>query len=131
MGYNLGRMLKDSFRVPPVSKKTIEFGQACSDIVKQYAPGIIEEVQGIALGGDFDFETLPAFILTLGYEYEQIGCSIFAVSAENTTEHVSFFARNYDWFESFQPYFTANWLKPLDKYAICPLLITWLVAMVG
>ena len=109
--------MKKFYRLPSLSKETIEFGQECKTAVKRYAPGIIDELRGIVDGGGYGAELLDAFILTLGFEYEHLGCTIFSVSGEYTTDQIPIFARNYDWFASFQKFFTVIWLNPVNHYS--------------
>jgi len=52
---------------------------------------------------------MKCFILTLGLEP---GCSVLALSGENTVDGAPVFARNYDWDVTFQEYFTPFRVEP-------------------
>ena len=109
MGRQHGRVLKGKFVPPPASREKIEYARECEEMVAEYAPGLIDELRGIADAGDIDLQLLNAFVLVLGIEPR---CTVFAISGDNTADGASLIARNYDWDESFQQYFTGVWTSP-------------------
>lgn len=125
IGFKLGEMIKDFFQLPPASKETIAFAQKCRTHVKKYAPGILDELQGLCDATGFDPKLLDAFILALGKDMIDqaremfkngidFGCSSLAISSEFTDINTPIFARNYDWLESFKEYFTVAWNSPKE-----------------
>jgi predicted choloylglycine hydrolase len=122
-GYQLGNRLKNFFQLPPASNQTIEFAQECRMHVKQYAPGILDELQGLCDATGFDSGLLDAFVLSLGKDMIDqtremfrkgidFGCSSIAISGEHSAIDSPIFARNYDWMETFKKFFTVVWNTP-------------------
>ena len=109
MGRQHGEVLKGRFVPPPASERKIEFAERCEEMVAEHAPGLLDELRGVADAGRVDLQLLKAFVLVLGVEPR---CTVFAVSGDHAADGAPLFARNYDWDESFQQYFTAAWAKP-------------------
>ncbi len=125
IGVQAGNLLKASFQLPPATKPTIEFAQKCREHVKQYSPGILNELQGIIDITGFDSTLLDAFVLSLGKDMIDrarelalqgidFGCSSLAISSDHSATNSPLFARNYDWTESFKEYFTVIKNDPKD-----------------
>lgn len=114
LGLNYGKKLKGLFNPPPAPKQKIELMYECEEVIKRYAPGIIEEIKGLATGAEVDLELLKVFLLLLGIEP---GCTVYAISSEYTDSGFPIIARNYDWFDWVAEFFTVNWIKPTDKYS--------------
>lgn len=123
MGLELGKKIGTFFQIPPISKEAIYFAQECSPIVENYCPEIIKELEGLAEGLGIDLLKLEGFILALGKDMMEeskemmaqgidFGCTSFAICEENTSERGPLFGRNYDWLESFAPYFTVTYREP-------------------
>ncbi len=123
IGSQLGNVIKGSFQLPPASKSTIEFARECRIHVKKYAPGVLDELQGLSEATGFESDLLDAFVLALGKDIiDQMrvmvqqgidfGCSALALSGDYTGSGRPIFARNYDWSETFQEYFTVIWNTP-------------------
>jgi len=68
MGYKLGSQLKNFFKPPPCHPKKLELSHQCREIAKQYIPDLLEEIRGFCDAGNFDLESMEAFLLVLGYE---------------------------------------------------------------
>ncbi|RJS89903.1 hypothetical protein CW700_02685 [Candidatus Bathyarchaeota archaeon] len=109
MGLQMGGFLKGKFFPPPASKEKIQFARECEVYVREYAPGLLQELRGIAEACSIDLQLLNTFVLALGIEPR---CSIFAVSAEHTIDETPLFARNYDWYERANQYFTSVVTSP-------------------
>ncbi len=123
IGVQLGNKIRKFFQLPPASKETKAFAQECRPYVKKYAPGILDELQGLCDAAGFNPELLDAFVLALGKDMINkakemfkkgidFGCSSLAISSEYSAIDVPIFARNYDWMESFKQYFTVVWNAP-------------------
>lgn len=101
MGCKYGTGLKKSgFRLPHLEKSTLLLGLRCKEKVTVFFPEILEEIQGIAEAGGFDFEKLAAFIFSLGSKAS--GCSVFAVRSSSSV----YLCRNYD---------NLYWLKKVSE----------------
>lgn len=123
IGFQLGKRIKNLFQIPLISKETIAFTQECLPYVKQYAPGILDEIRGICDAAGFNSTLIEAFILALGkdmiYQAREMfkkgidfGCSSFAISSRSTGLKTAIFAQNYDWTESFRKFFTVARTRP-------------------
>ncbi len=133
IGFQLGNRIKDFFQIPPASEKTIAFAQECRPLVKQYAPGIIDELQGLCDATGFNPMLMDAFILALGKDmiYQNramfkkgidFGCSSLAISSKHAGLETAIFAQNYDWTESFREFFTVA--RTIPKEGISNLSFT-------
>lgn len=125
IGLNMGHQIKNFFQLPPASKETIIFAQECKPLVKQYAPGIIDELEGLCDATGFNPALLDSFILALGkdmiYQAREMfkkgidfGCSSLTISSKHAGLETPIFAQNYDWTESFRKFFTVAWTKPKE-----------------
>ncbi len=69
------------------------------DIYKKYYPSLLEEIDGIAVGGGFDIRKLLQIYLAaeilgfVGSHENSVSCSIFGI----TNSHGTFVGRNLDW----------------------------------
>lgn len=103
IGRKQGAFIKGHFTPPPASDTKIRFTSKCIPYYEEYTPGIIEEIDELSEEAELDPTLMKSFILTLGLEPK---CTVFALSPEKTSERVPIFARNYDYDEEFQKYFT-------------------------
>ena len=69
------------------------FALKVKEEIEDIVPELINEIQGFADGGNYKFEDILTFALTLG---KNPGCTVFAINGENTTNQKTIFARNYD-----------------------------------
>jgi len=85
-------LYKNGFRFPKVTEEKLKFGESCKQILTDFDPHIVKEIQGFAEGCHSSFEEVSSFLLSIGV-FELAGqCSIF--SAFNGKE--MFIGRNYD-----------------------------------
>jgi len=118
MGHKLGSQFKNFFEPPPCHSEKLKLSHQCREIVKQYTPNLLEEIRGFCDAGNFDLESMEAFLLVLGYEYFLTpgeGCTVFAIGSELTDSGFPIFARNYDFNVDFQPYCGITFRSPLGK----------------
>lgn len=102
IGVQYGKILKRSgFIPPPASDEKLEFVKQCENIIANYSPDILTELQGISDGGKFDSHLINSLILTLD---GSPSCTVFAISGKFTNNGKTIFARNYDYFRSFEKY---------------------------
>lgn len=111
MGKQYGGLIKGWFQPPPASEEKRRFAEECEALTRRYAPGIVDEIEGLATAAEVDAGLMKCFILTLGLEP---GCTVFAVSGVNTKDGTPIYGRNYDWDVSFRKYFTAMRTQPED-----------------
>jgi predicted choloylglycine hydrolase len=118
MGYKLGSQLKHFFKPPPCHPEKLKLSLQCREIVKQYTPDLLEEIRGFCDAGNFDLETMEAFLLVLGYELFHSpgeGCTVFSIGSELTESGFPIFARNYDFNIDFQQLCGITYRAPLGK----------------
>jgi len=85
-------LYKNGFRFPQVTEEKLIFGESCKQILTDFDPHIVKEIQGFAEGCHSTFQEVSSFLLSIGV-FELAGqCSIF--SAFNGKE--MFIGRNYD-----------------------------------
>lgn len=109
IGEQHGARIKGFFQPPPISQKKLALSQKCETLVKQYTPGLLNEIESFADTAEINQDQFKAFLITLGLEP---GCSVIILSPIITEYHVPVFARNYDWDITFQKYFTAYITEP-------------------
>jgi predicted choloylglycine hydrolase len=113
MGKKYGTALrKHGFKLPEVDEEALTLGMKCEAEVKDIFPEVLDEVRGFAEAIKEPYETLAAFILTVGYR-KPMACSAFA-SATNST---IIFGRNYDFFYRFAKYCESYLTRPKGAYA--------------
>ena len=103
MGYEYGKVNKARLSLPGVDEKDLKYASECKEHVTEHIPSILEEVQGIADSTDINFELLITYLLYNPSSVEWFfqsnlqGCTIFAVSGDETADGFPLYARNYDW----------------------------------
>ncbi|MHA1931694.1 MAG: C45 family autoproteolytic acyltransferase/hydrolase [Promethearchaeota archaeon] len=118
IGFKMGSQYKSFFQPPPCPPKKLEFSRQCKEIAKQYIPDLLEEIKGFCDGGNYDLESMEAFLLALGFESlnpQGAGCTVFAIGSDLTDSGFPIFARNYDWDETFQDYCGVSFNHPEGK----------------
>ncbi|MFX0081577.1 MAG: C45 family autoproteolytic acyltransferase/hydrolase [Candidatus Hodarchaeota archaeon] len=118
IGFKIGSQVKRFFQPPPCPPKKLEFSRRCKEIAKQYIPDLLEEIKGFCDGGNYDLDSMEAFLLALGYElFNPLGidCTVFAIGGDLTEAGFPIFARNYDWDESFQDFCEVMFIHPEGK----------------
>jgi len=98
MGLQQGRGLKEAgFILPRQTAKMIRFAGECKKMVEQYAPELLEEIQGISEGARLDYEALKTFTLTAPFEPQDVpNCTAIAITPERTKDNMPIVGRNYD-----------------------------------
>ena len=110
MGFQYGKLLeKVGFRLPKISKKTMQLGLESKPFVESIFPEFLEELQGIAAVTSLDFDSLCAFSLVV---QEVPSCSMFAINTGNQT----FIGRNYDMYYSFKDDLEITLCDPSGAY---------------
>ena len=94
IGYTQGKSYRKNIgEAPHFNNKQKKFAKRVQQKISPLFPEILQEIQGFAEGGNFSFEDILTFTLTVG---NTPGCTVFAISGENTFDHKTIFARNYD-----------------------------------
>ncbi|UCG37373.1 MAG: hypothetical protein JSV64_03625 [Candidatus Bathyarchaeota archaeon] len=124
MGLQQGKMMKR--RILPsiwsasfhetVDPARIEFADECEEIVRQYMPDFLDELQGISDAFGADYSKVRIWPLC-SYAKLQQSCSAVAVSGEYTAHGKPLFIRTYDFLDSDRKDFTAFWTTPENGYA--------------
>ncbi|WP_255169668.1 C45 family autoproteolytic acyltransferase/hydolase [Natrononativus amylolyticus] len=99
IGRQYGAILERvGFAPEPVPSEKRALVRECEPAVRTHAPGLLEELEGIATAGGWERAAILAVPLALGYES---GCSVVAVSGDRTADGRPLFGRNYDFYRSF------------------------------
>jgi len=99
IGLKIGEKCKNmisSYYSEECSKDQIDFAYECQKSVKKHCPKLLEELQGITDGGDFDYEKLISSELATGLKSN---CTVLAISSKHTKNGHTLFARSMDWFQ--------------------------------
>ncbi|MFW9847732.1 MAG: C45 family autoproteolytic acyltransferase/hydrolase [Candidatus Thorarchaeota archaeon] len=94
MGEMFGKTLSPWLREFKPKEINLDFAVKCVDAIEQYAPDLLEELQGIAKGSGQSYEALQCAMMTPVYIF---GCTLFAVSGEHTAGGSPIYARQHDW----------------------------------
>lgn len=98
IGLKIGEKCKNlvsSYYSEEGSKDRIDFAIKCQQLAKKHCPELLEELEGIADGGGFDYEHLVSSELAAGL---RSNCTLLAVSGKCTKNGHPLFARSMDWF---------------------------------
>lgn len=109
MGRRQGALIKGSFSPPEPSEKKLRFTSECIRFYEEHTPGVVGEIDELSREAGIDPAVMRSFVLTLGLEP---ACTAFALASDETADGVPVFARNYDWDEEFQRYFTVVEARP-------------------
>lgn len=109
MGLVYGRHIKELvlhkatwMTFPTTSKRKLEFALKCEKAIKCYAPGLIEEIQGISDSSKVNYESLITenFVSALGEDFSQEMthrcCNVLAIRGEHAVGGNPIFGRNMD-----------------------------------
>jgi hypothetical protein len=98
MGRQQGRPLK-GITLPLPDPKMLRFAKQCEEIVRQYAPELLDEMQGLAEAAEVDYDALMTLTLTVSFDPAEVpGCTVLAVMPERTADDCLIVGRNYDYF---------------------------------
>ncbi|MGD8474007.1 MAG: C45 family autoproteolytic acyltransferase/hydrolase [Anaerolineae bacterium] len=107
LGLNYGRVVAEnklnSWWQQPTEPK-IGFVRACEREIAAHAPGLLEEMRGIADACECEYDLVLAN-MTLGY-WELSACNVIAVSGSQCRNGKTIFARNHDWLDEDQEHVT-------------------------
>ncbi len=108
------RNLVSSYYSEKPSKERIDFAYECKRLVEEHCPELLEELQRIADGGGFEYESLISSELAAGLKSN---CTLIAVSSRYTKNGVPLFARSMDWFQDALKFAAIFITKPTQKLA--------------
>jgi predicted choloylglycine hydrolase len=95
IGVEYGMLLRSNRIVlPHISQTRLEFTQACEPFVRQHAPELIEEIEGLVEGSGYDLERMKMAALALA---PHPACSVVAVAGQHTVDGKTLVGRNHDW----------------------------------
>ncbi|NHJ86326.1 MAG: hypothetical protein FK734_12755 [Asgard group archaeon] len=117
IGYFLGKHFdsyRSSYYFDKLTKDQIDFALDCELVVRKFFPEILDEIQGIADGGDLEYTSLIVSELSIGLNS---GCTVFTVPGKYTKNGKILFARSMDWFNEALPYSYIMHTKPSMKYS--------------
>ncbi|MAU14109.1 C45 family peptidase [Flagellimonas sp.] len=115
MGFKYGKLLyeKVNFGVPIISNEKMDFGLKSYQMLREYYPEVIEEIEGFACGIQDRPEVLGAFLLSLGVFDTTGQCSVFAYRNKEDV----IIGRNYDMRYDFKKFTESSLIAPMDRYA--------------
>ncbi len=100
IGAEYGMLLRSArIALPQMSATRRAFAEKCEPHVRECAPHLLDELDGLAEGSGYDLERVRAVSLAMGAEP---ACSIMAVSGEHTADGKPIFGRNFDWYRGFR-----------------------------
>ncbi len=110
IGLEYGLQLRAE-RVPlmPTSRTRLEFAVACEPFVRECAPELFDEIDGMAEGSGYDVQRLTMIALGLN---AHPGCSIAAVAGSQTADGQTLFGRNHDWYQASGQHATFLEIRP-------------------
>jgi predicted choloylglycine hydrolase len=96
-GLSLGQDLrKYGYKPPVLPEERLKLASECEIAVKRYTPNLLDELNGILEGGNYEETHLKVFSLSLT-ELTILGCTNLAISKRFTMNGKTIFGRNYDW----------------------------------
>lgn len=115
MGLKYGKLLyeKANFVLPKISPEKTTFGLQSYEILKDFYPEAVTEIEGFARGINDTPESLGAFLLSLGIFDTTAQCSVFAYKNEDAV----IVGRNYDMLYAFKKFTESSLIVPTDKFA--------------
>lgn len=114
MGLEIGKTLeKDKGLLPEFSKENLVKGMTYEKEVRDYAPELLEELQGIADGSGVDYRVVATHELS-PYR-NQPSCLVMAISGDHTQRGLPVLAKNHEWIEEDSRYLTLCHTKPNGK----------------
>jgi len=124
MGLKIGKLLKkDKGLLPKFSKENIAKSMEYEKEVRTYAPGLLDELQGIADGSGVDYRVVAAHELS-PYRI-QPSCLVMAISGDYTRNRLPVLARNHEWIEEDSKYLTLCHTKPKGKMKSLGFTFHW------
>jgi predicted choloylglycine hydrolase len=100
IGYNNGKYLipeKENGFPPKFSQEFLEKSKAYEKVVKDYCPGLLDEMQGMAESSGVDYQELVTFEITPFRIPTQ--CLNIAIAGKHTKSGKPLFVRNHEWLE--------------------------------
>lgn len=117
IGLRIGEKCKNlasSYYPEECSKDRIDFAIKCQRLAEEHCPELLEELQGIADGGGFDYENLVSSELAAGLKSN---CTLLAISGKYTKKGHPLFARSMDWFQDALKFAAIFVTRPAERLA--------------
>jgi predicted choloylglycine hydrolase len=96
IGAEYGILLRaNRVQLPALSLMRQKFVEACEPHIREHAPELLDEIEGLAEGSGYDLPRLKAAALVLN---ARPACSMVAVSGEHTADGKPLIGRNHDWY---------------------------------
>ncbi|WP_267643499.1 C45 family autoproteolytic acyltransferase/hydolase [Haloarchaeobius amylolyticus] len=115
IGHQYGTILREhGFEPPEVTPTQRQFVIDCLPYVERAAPGILDELRGIADAGDWNLERIRAIPIALGWDH---GCTVVSLSGEHCADGRQLFGRNYDFSTEFADFATMFRTQPARGFS--------------
>lgn len=114
IGFNLGKLIRNEGYTPiKLPEERLQLADRCKQEVKRHTPDFIDELEGILDGGKYRDTDFWAFILSIT---QLAGCSIFAISGEQTKNGLPLYGRNCDWEKIYEDSSTLCYTHPEGRF---------------
>lgn len=126
IGLNNGKQLlaeKQKGFPPKFSQENLEKSKAYEKEVKDYAPGLLEEMQGMSESSGVDYQTLIAFEFTPYRLKPQ--CLVFGIKGKHTKSGKPLLVRNHEWIEEDGENLRVLTIQPTNKLASYGFTFHW------
>ena len=100
IGLQIGEILKDEKNTgypPKFTKEVLEKSHPYEEVVKKYAPYLLEEYRGLSDQMNIDYY-VPITLELTPYRF-QTSCLVFAIAGEHTKNGLPILARSHEWDE--------------------------------
>jgi predicted choloylglycine hydrolase len=101
IGKAFGGAVKGIIPSPEPKPALRDFTLQCETLVKDYAPGLLDELKGYAEGVEFDYEEILASYLI---PHVMQSCNVFCIAGEHAQDGYPIFARHMDWMAADQKF---------------------------
>lgn len=122
IGIQQGHLLRQmGAQLPPPDLKMLRFARQCREVMAQYAPELLEELQALGAAAGLDDDALLTLSLTAPFDPDDVpaaACSIVAVLPERTVDGQPIIGRNFDFFHDVSEEGATTYLTyPQGRYA--------------
>jgi hypothetical protein len=119
IGEQYGQAVKSGggFTLPSPDPEVLPFVRQCEEVLKQFAPELLEEMHALAKAAGVDYDALATISVTA--PLNQTGfpsCTVLVVTPKCTADGRLIFGRNYDFVYDMPPSVTYR-TYPEDRYA--------------
>ena len=126
IGLQIGEILEDEKKTgypPKFSKEVLEKSHPYEEVVKKYAPYLLEEYRGLSDQMDIDYY-VPITLELTPYRF-QTSCLVFAITGTHTKSGFPFLARTHEWEEEDSENLRLCYFEPEGKLRSLGFTFSW------